>query len=118
MPRTQQREHAVEKLVESVYLQWEEEAKIRGLFDPDPMPVHWTLTEHNVSDHSRHISPDALIFDGTSDRIDELTEQFLTLSRRRLVILGGPGSGKTTLAVQLLLRLSRSANRRSRFRCC
>ena len=105
VPRTQQREHAVEKLAESVHLQWKEEAKIRGLFDPDPMPVHWTLTEHDVSDHSRHISPGPLIFDGTSDRIDELTEQFLTLSRRRLVILGGPGSGKTTLAVQLLLRL-------------
>ena len=69
----------VEKLVESVYLQWEEEAKIRGLFDLDPMPVHWTLTEHNVSDHNRHISPDPLIMDGSSDRIDELTEQFLTL---------------------------------------
>ncbi len=43
VPRTQQREHAVETLVESVRLQWEEEAKIRGLFDPEPMPVHWTL---------------------------------------------------------------------------
>jgi predicted NACHT family NTPase len=69
------------------------------------MPVQWTLTEHDVFDHSRHISPGPLLFDGSSDRIDELTEQFLTLSRRRLVILGGPGSGKTTLAVQLLLRL-------------
>ena len=105
VPRTQRREHAVGTLAESVHLQWEEEAKIRGLFDPDPMPVHWTLTEHDVSDHSRHISPGPLIFDGTSDRIDELTEQFQRLSRRRLVILGGPGSGKTTLAVQLLLRL-------------
>jgi hypothetical protein len=105
LPRTPQREHAVERLVESVYLQWTEEAKIRGLFDPEPMPVHWTLTEHNVSDQSRHISPGPLIFDGSSDRIDELTEQFQRLSRRRLVILGGPGSGKTTLAVQLLLRL-------------
>jgi TIR domain len=81
VPRPQRREHAAGTLAESVHRQWEEEAKIRGLFDPDPMPVHWTLTEHDVSDHSRHIF------------------------RRRLVILGGPGSGKTTLAVQLLLRL-------------
>ena len=44
----------------------------------DPMPVQWTLTEHdNVFDHSRHISPGPLLFDGSSDRIDELTEQFL-----------------------------------------
>ena len=74
-----QREHAVETLAESVHLQWEEEAKIRGLSDPDPMPVHWTLTEHDVSDHRHHIFPRPPIFDGTSDRIDELTEQFLTL---------------------------------------
>ena len=105
VPRMQQREHAAGTLAESVHLQWKEEAKIRGLFDPDPMPVHWTLTEHNVSDHARHISADPLIMGGSSDRIDELTKQFLTLSRRRLVILGAPGSGKTTLAVQLLLRL-------------
>jgi len=56
-PRTLRREHAAGTLAELVRLQWDEEAKIRGLFDPDPMPVHWALTEHNVSDHSRHISP-------------------------------------------------------------
>ena len=104
VPRTQRRERALAALAELVQGAWTEEAKIRGLFDPDPMPVHWTL-KPDVSDHARHIFPGRVIFDGTSDRIDELTEQFLRLSRRRLVILGGPGSGKTTLAVQLLLRL-------------
>ena len=43
VPRTQQREYAVERLAESVRVQWEDEAKIRGLADPDPMPVRWTL---------------------------------------------------------------------------
>lgn len=105
VPRTQQCEDAVEKLAETVRLQWEEEAKIRELADPDPMPVCWTLTRHDVCDHPRHITPGPLVLDGRSDRIDDLAEQFLALSRRRLVILGGPGSGKTTLAVQLLLRL-------------
>ena len=58
-----------------------------------------------MSDHLHHIFDGQPGFEGSSDRIDDLTEQFLTLRRRRLVILGGPGSGKTTLAVQLLLRL-------------
>ena len=105
VPRTQQREHAVERLAESVQVQWEDETKIRGLADPDPMSVHWTCTEHDVSDHLHQIFDDQPGFEGSSDRIDQLTERFLTLRRRRLVILGGPGSGKTTLAVQLLLRL-------------
>jgi hypothetical protein len=42
---------------------------------------------------------------GSSDDISVLAAGFRGLLRRRLVILGGPGSGKTTLAVQLLLDL-------------
>jgi hypothetical protein len=34
VPWTQQREYAVERLAESVRVQWEDEAKIRGLADP------------------------------------------------------------------------------------
>ena len=104
LPRTQRRERALAALAEFVQGAWTEEAKIRGCATTDPMPVHSTL-KPDVSDHARHIFPGRVIFDGTSDQIDELTEQFLRLSRRRLVILGEPGSGKTTLAVQLLLRL-------------
>ncbi|WP_319455743.1 MULTISPECIES: TIR domain-containing protein [unclassified Mycobacterium] len=104
-PGTQQRQRAVAKLVEAVRLQWAEEAKVRGLFDPDPMPVQWGPTEHEVSDHNRFVTPDSMTIGGSSNRMADLTKQFLTLSRRRLVILGGPGSGKSTLAVQLLLRL-------------
>ncbi|MGH3833661.1 MAG: NACHT domain-containing protein [Pseudonocardiaceae bacterium] len=46
-----------------------------------------------------------LRFTGRGDRILALAEQFRKLHRRRLVIVGGPGAGKTTLAVQLVLQL-------------
>ncbi|MGH3390039.1 MAG: hypothetical protein ACRDOO_14315 [Actinomadura sp.] len=44
---------------------------------------------------------------GTSDAISDLTARYRALPGRRLVILGGPGAGKTTLAVQLVRELLR-----------
>lgn len=98
-------EQARDSLADQVLEQWREEERIRELGDPVPMPVCWTLTEGRVADHFRHVAPDGLVFAGRSDRIEELVKQFSALYRQRLVILGGPGSGKTTLAVQLLLAL-------------
>jgi hypothetical protein len=37
--------------------------------------------------------------------LDTVLDYYLSLSPRRLVILGGPGAGKTVLAMQLLIRL-------------
>ncbi|HZD14540.1 MAG TPA: hypothetical protein VE196_05305 [Pseudonocardiaceae bacterium] len=69
------------------------------------MPVRWRLSDPTVMDHDEHIAPTPITLSGRSDQIRVFTEQFRRLHRRRLVIVGDPGSGKTTLAVQLLLQL-------------
>jgi hypothetical protein len=96
---------AVAELRTVVCEQWRREAEARSLGDPAPMPVRWRLAEPAVMDHDEHIMSGRLRFAGRSDRIEALTDQFRVLRRRRLVIIGAPGSGKTTLAVQLLLQL-------------
>ncbi|MGH3392938.1 MAG: NACHT domain-containing protein, partial [Actinomadura sp.] len=86
--------------------QWRNEAAIRSLDDPDPMPVQWRLTARGeLIDHPAHVAPGAPPLAGSSDQIAALTKRFRELRRRRLVIMGGPGTGKTTLAVQLLREL-------------
>ncbi|WP_328401685.1 hypothetical protein [Nocardia sp. NBC_00403] len=95
----------MERLAEAVGKRWHAEAKIRGRYDPEPLPVRWLLTERNISDHRHHFSARGRFFDERSDQIVGLTTHFLALERRRLAILGEPGAGKSTLAVQILLQL-------------
>ena len=81
-----------------VRLQWDEEARLRSLYNPHPIPVRWQLLR-NVSGHG------TADWEASSGDIPDLATRFRAAPRRRLVIVGGPGSGKTTLAVQLLLHL-------------
>ncbi|MCA1704327.1 MAG: hypothetical protein LC808_14130, partial [Actinobacteria bacterium] len=104
-PTAGQVSQARDTLAGLVAEQWRREALARSLGDPEPMPVRWRLTERAVMDHPRLIATGSLSFDGRSDQIEVMAAEFRRLRRRRLVILGGPGSGKTTLAVQLLLEL-------------
>lgn len=97
---------AKEVLAGLVDQQWRREAMLRSLDDPDPIPVRWRLTgDDRLMDHPANLTPAALHLTGSSDDIAALAQQFRAMRRRRLVILGGPGTGKTTLAVQLLREL-------------
>jgi hypothetical protein len=91
--------------------QWRTEAMLRSLDDPDPIPVRWRLTRREVMDHPANLTAASLALTASSDDIAALTGEFRAMRRRRLVILGGPGTGKTTLAVQLLRELLATRHR-------
>lgn len=114
-PTADQVDHAHRTLAALVLAQWREEILARQLDDPNPLAVRWRLTELPVMDLRDHVFRPNLLrtlrgrrrFTGRMDRIAELAEAFRRLPRQRLVILGGPGMGKTTLAVLLLRELIR-----------
>ncbi|MEV4005326.1 NACHT domain-containing protein [Actinomadura sp. NPDC049753] len=104
---------AKELLAGKVAEQWKKEALVRLLSRPDPIPVRWRAPAPDprtprIMDHPGLIEPGAeggVWWTASSADIAALAARFRRLRRRRLVILGGPGSGKTTLALQLLLHL-------------
>lgn len=108
----EQTDAAQRQLASHVLGQWRDEINVRQLDDPGPLTVWWRFTELEVVDRAEHITRDSRShsrgrprFTGRTDRISELTAAFRTLKRRRLVILGEAGMGKTTLAVLMLREL-------------
>lgn len=98
--------NAKDALARLISRQWEIEEKLRSLNDPDPIPVQWNVTDNrDVIDHAGNLTSSSLLLTASSDNIPALVREFRALRRRRLVIIGGPGAGKTTLAVQLVREL-------------
>ncbi|TDD87307.1 NACHT domain-containing protein [Actinomadura rubrisoli] len=102
---------ALGTLADQVAWQWKEEARLRSLGTPFPIPVRWRTPAPGahtpaIMDHFDLIDPGGDVgWRVSSADIAVLTDRFRRTPRRRLVILGGPGSGKTTLALQLLRHL-------------
>ncbi|MFF7458479.1 NACHT domain-containing protein [Kitasatospora sp. NPDC008115] len=88
---------AEERLARSLLYQWRAEADAWDMADPEPLAVRWV--------HSRTALGPGRELDGRGDRVGTMAEALLGLDHRRLLILGGAGAGKTTLAVLLTLEL-------------
>ena len=100
---------AVERLALAVERQWRAEAVIRRLIDVDPLAIEWRVTEREGTEPP----PAGRVLVRTRDTaaIEALVDELLSWRRRRLVVLGEPGAGKTTLAVLLTLALARRSRR-------
>ena len=110
-----------DQLAAAVTGQWENEAGLRRLYDPYPLPVSWeaadaTLVEAwsslvrrasgwpgNPASSRPTWAPDPA---GLAGADDEISDVLMTrIPTRRLVVLGAPGAGKTVLLVRLVLGL-------------
>ncbi|WP_146607792.1 hypothetical protein [Spongiactinospora gelatinilytica] len=107
---------AADALAALVKEQWQAEARHRRLSDPKPIPVPWEVArDQERMSRSHLIGRNLSAFSGRSDDVPGLIAFFRHLGQRRLIITGEPGTGKTTLAVQMLLGLldARAENKRS-----
>ncbi|GDY29504.1 hypothetical protein GTS_11370 [Gandjariella thermophila] len=94
----EQLDAAADALATALRRQWQAERDARGLTDPEPLPLRWAPADPALAD-------EAVAGAAPHGRLDQVVGQFERLPRRRLVLLGAPGSGKSTVALLLLLGL-------------
>lgn len=89
-------------LADRVTEQWRNEV----IENSQPIPVPWRSTDCvELSNHPRLIVEGARTFANFTGDIAKLADDFRAPECQRLIILGEPGTGKTALAVQLLMKL-------------
>ncbi len=95
---------AVTALAEAVMMEAEDEARLLRLRDPWPLQVRWVNTKRPVTDHWQaiHGVPGRNRPVSLSGKLADICGVFTKVPSGRLVILGGPGAGKTVLALALV----------------
>lgn len=94
---------AARELARVVHARWRDEAAARGLADRAQLAVRWEA-DRTSADHPVNVGAAVPV---QGDGLAALTAAYRSLPARRLVILGAPGAGKTSLATLLLLELLR-----------
>lgn len=92
-------------LAAAVRAQWRQEERARGVHDPYPLPVRWDNAPPELVDHwpTIHRDPDRDDPVDLSGALDDLAEVYAAVPSGRLVVLGGPGSGKTVVTTRFVL---------------
>ncbi|MFF7349953.1 NACHT domain-containing protein [Streptomyces antimycoticus] len=111
-------ETAAGQLAVAVKTQWDDEAAVRRVNDPYPLPVAWRAADDDLSEPWSQLTDlarswpggppgdptlwphDAAGLAGTDTQIAETFADWVPT--RRLVILGEPGAGKSVLLIRLL----------------
>jgi len=103
----------INELAGVVRRQWQDERSRRKEHDPFLLPIRWKNSPRQYAAHWATIrsAPEnnqEIALDGT---VDEIAKTFKSVPSQRLVVLGQGGAGKTTLAIELLLKLLDSTER-------
>lgn len=103
-------DQALENLARLITRQWEREASARGLTQQTPLDIRWASTERSVAPSAAEIvGVDAMAAKPTRLKlrggVEDLADALQRLPGHQLVLLGEPGSGKTSAATLLTLRL-------------
>ncbi|MDY0813076.1 NACHT domain-containing protein [Kitasatospora purpeofusca] len=96
---------AAETLARTLGEQYEREEHALRLDDPLPIQVGWSEGDPRVVDQWVHVRDDAKRPLDLTGRFDDVAELFGRLPTGRLVVLGGPGAGKSALVLRLAGRL-------------
>jgi hypothetical protein len=106
-------QRAAEQLADVMRGQWRDEARMRRLQDPWPLPLQWTAADEDLADHADVVfnrwpqgrAPAATGPETLSGQLAEAVDLYERLPGKRLVVLGPPGSGKSVVAMTLTLAL-------------
>jgi hypothetical protein len=109
---TEQLEHAAFMLAQAVKEQWEAEAEVRSLHEPNPIRLRWSVVGQASAVSAPALRRLARPKSQWLDRrrpppggLDEIAGVFEKAHNGQLLVLGDPGAGKSVLAILLTLGL-------------